>query len=402
MLALSVEAQLPLIAVTTRDVQNFPEVVHHVTGKKVIRWMPNAKLEPNKVYFYPPPLGKPVELPFTEIYDMFVETGSSLIVVNPKDVREPMFNAGEVPVPRSMLLERLMHVVSDKKKAEELLRGLGGCTWKEAAELARLTMARDHSLTVDGIMATRRTTFLGANGLTPVDCKQPFYAAPASLVTWLKKEKAFFLNETDPRLVPRGLLFDGPPGTGKTSGAKWLAENLGVPLYRIDIGGTKSKWVGESEGRMLQNLQRIDNEAPAVVLFDEVEKVFTTDNHDSSGTTTTMLSQLLWWLAERRSRILVVMTTNKAKMLPKELYREGRIDEVMWLTGLNAENSIYFMKGLLDTFKLKGTPSASELKALLETIQPVAPGKLPTEQLYAQASLTKAVYSFVKKQRSAQ
>lgn len=398
MLALAVEAQLPLIAVTTRDVQNFPEVVHHVTGKKVIRWMLNNKLEPNRVYFYPPPLGKPIELPFTEIYDSLVEIGSSLIVVNPKDVREPMFNAGEVPVPRSMLLERLMHVVSDKKKAEGLLRGLGGCTWKEAAELARLTMARDHSLTVDGLMATRRTTFLGSNGLTPVDCKQPFYAAPLPLVSWLKKEKSFFLTETDPRLVPRGLLFDGPPGTGKTSGAKWLAENLGVPLYRIDIGGTKSKWVGESEGRMLQNLQRIDNEAPAVVLFDEVEKVFTTDNHDSSGTTTTMLSQLLWWLAERRSRILVVMTTNKAKVLPKELYREGRIDEVMWMSGLNAENSIVFMRGLLDTFKLKGTPSASGMTTLLKTVQPIGG---TTEDLYAQAALTKAVYSFVKKQRSA-
>ena len=52
------------------------------------------------------------------------------------------------------------------------------------------------------------------------------------------------------------------------------------------------------------------------------------------GTTTTMMSQLLWWLAEHKSRVLTIMTTNNSKVLPKELYREGRIDEVMWFSGL--------------------------------------------------------------------
>ena len=55
----------------------------------------------------------------------------------------------------------------------------------------------------------------------------------------MTKEKAFFLTGDDPRLRPRGLMFDGEPGTGKTSAAKWIAEQFGVPLYRQDVGGAK-------------------------------------------------------------------------------------------------------------------------------------------------------------------
>ena len=96
-------------------------------------------------------------------------------------------------------------------------------------------------------------------------------------------EKPFFLTGTDPRLIPRGLLFDGLPGTGKTAGAKWVAEQFGVPLYRVDIGGTKNKYVGQSEANMLMNLARIDGEEPAVALIDEVEKVFSTGIHDTAA-----------------------------------------------------------------------------------------------------------------------
>src|SRR5581483_7259547 len=126
-----------------------------------------------------------------------------------------------------------------------------------------------------------------------------FYAPDDKLAAWIKKERTFFLHEKDDRLVPRGLLFDGPPGVGKTSGAKFIAEQWGVPLYRVDIGGTKNKWLGESEANWLANLSRLDNEEPCIALFDEIEKAFSVQHgHGDSGTTTTMLSQLLWWLAE--------------------------------------------------------------------------------------------------------
>ena len=55
-------------------------------------------------------------------------------------------------------------------------------------------MARDKSLTVQGLMTTRKSSFQASKGLTQVDSGQGFYAPPAELVEWVAAEKAFFLT----------------------------------------------------------------------------------------------------------------------------------------------------------------------------------------------------------------
>ncbi len=390
MLKLAVAATLPLIAVTTRDVLNLPDVLKEITGKTPQSWLPNQKLDSGALYMLLHPSS--AKLPLVDVYKKLVKAEATLVLVNPDKIVEPMFNAGEVPTPRRMILKFMKEVVDDLGKATQLSRGLGGCTLKEAAELARLTMARDNSLTINGLMQTRKSSFQASNGLAQVDTKQDFYDPPEQLAGWIDKEKMFFLEAKDHRLMPRGLLFDGPPGTGKTAGAKYVAAQWGIPLYRVDIGGTKNKYVGESEQNMLTNLSRLDHEEPCVALLDEVEKVFSTATNDSSGTTSTMLSQLLWWLAERRSKVLVVMTTNNAKALPKELYREGRIDETMWFGGVQGKQAIIFVQSVLKSLGVGGWSALN----LAEIVKATAgmPGDGGTS--YTQAALTKATYSWVK------
>jgi hypothetical protein len=68
-------------------------------------------------------------------------------------------------------------------------------------------------------------------------------------------------------------LFAGPPGTGKTMAAEIVARELGIGLYRIDLSGTVSKWIGETE----KNLDRIfgaAESANAALLFDEADALF--------------------------------------------------------------------------------------------------------------------------------
>ena len=392
MLKLAIEAQLPLVAAHTRDTLNLPSVLMEITKKKPTPWTPQAKAEAGVLYYYL--FDKKIEVNWMTVYSMMVGKESTLLVVNPPKIDEPMFDAGEIPVPRSLMMSFMKAVVTSEAKATELLRGLGGCTVKEAAELARLTMARDNSLTVGGLMETRKSSFQASRGLTQVDVKQTFYQPPAQLSTWLAAERKFFLTGTDLRLIPRGLLMDGPPGTGKTAASKWLAEQLGVPLYRVDVGGAKSKWMGGSEENMLLSLARVDAEEPCVVLIDEVEKVFSKENHDVSGTTSTMMSQLLWWLAEHKSRVLTVMTTNKAAALPKELYREGRIDKVLWFDGLEWEAATDFVKAVLGTF-----PKVKWVDKDLDAIKNRAfegDAKKTQPMRASQAKLTEAVYTFVK------
>ena len=157
MLKLAIDAQLPVIAVSTRDTMNLAIVLKHITKKPVIPWVANMPVTPGNLYMHV--YTRAVELKLFQIYDKMVKAECTFLIVNPPKIDEPMFDAGEVPVPRELLMKFMSVITSDEKKSELLLRGLGGCTLKEAAELSRLTMARDSSLTVDGLTATRTQFF---------------------------------------------------------------------------------------------------------------------------------------------------------------------------------------------------------------------------------------------------
>lgn len=80
------------------------------------------------------------------------------------------------------------------------------------------------------------------------------------------------------------LLLSGPSGTGKTLAAEVLAGTLGLDLFRIDLSGVVSKWIGETE----KNLRRVFDAAEAggaVLFFDEADALFgkrseVKDSHD--------------------------------------------------------------------------------------------------------------------------
>jgi ATPase family associated with various cellular activities (AAA) len=80
----------------------------------------------------------------------------------------------------------------------------------------------------------------------------------------------------------RTLLF-GPSGTGKTLAAGWLATQLGLPLYRVDLSAITSKYIGETEKNLAQLLARAE-QAEVVLLFDEADSLFgkRTDVKDSN------------------------------------------------------------------------------------------------------------------------
>jgi hypothetical protein len=79
------------------------------------------------------------------------------------------------------------------------------------------------------------------------------------------------------RLTPLGrgttALFAGPSGTGKTMAAQVLARSLGLDLYRVDLAGVVSKYIGETE-KHLRELFEACERAPVLLLFDEADALF--------------------------------------------------------------------------------------------------------------------------------
>jgi SpoVK/Ycf46/Vps4 family AAA+-type ATPase len=68
-------------------------------------------------------------------------------------------------------------------------------------------------------------------------------------------------------------LFSGLSGTGKTMAARGVASALRLPLYRVDLAGVVSKWVGETEKNLRDALNAAEA-AGAVLLFDEGDALF--------------------------------------------------------------------------------------------------------------------------------
>jgi hypothetical protein len=79
-------------------------------------------------------------------------------------------------------------------------------------------------------------------------------------------------------------LFAGPSGTGKTMAAQVLARSLGLDLYRVDLAGVVSKYIGETEEH-LRTLFEACERAQVLLLFDEADALFgkrtqVSDAHD--------------------------------------------------------------------------------------------------------------------------
>jgi hypothetical protein len=121
----------------------------------------------------------------------------------------------------------------------------------------------------------------------------------------------------------RGLsaLFAGPSGTGKTMAAEVIAGELELDLYKIDLSGVVSKYIGETE----KNLERIFGQAQdsnAILFFDEADALFgkrseTKDAHDRYANIE--ISYLLQKIEEYDG--VVILTSNLRQNLDEAFLR---------------------------------------------------------------------------------
>jgi hypothetical protein len=117
-------------------------------------------------------------------------------------------------------------------------------------------------------------------------------------------------------------LFAGPSGTGKTMAAEIIAGDLGLDLWRVDLAGVVSKYIGETE----KNLKRVFDAAEsggAVLFFDEADALFgkrseVKDSHDRYANIE--ISYLLQRM-EAYSGLAVLATNMKAYLDPAFLRR---------------------------------------------------------------------------------
>jgi SpoVK/Ycf46/Vps4 family AAA+-type ATPase len=156
------------------------------------------------------------------------------------------------------------------------------------------------------------------------------------LKNWLRKRRTAFSDRARDYGLPqpKGALLIGVQGCGKSLTAKAVASLWSLPLLRLDVGRIFSGIVGSSEERMRRAIQTAESIAPAMLWLDEVEKGFAgtqSSSFSDAGTTSRVFGTFVTWLQEKEAPVFVIATANDIKILPPELLRKGRFDEIFFV-----------------------------------------------------------------------
>ncbi len=116
-------------------------------------------------------------------------------------------------------------------------------------------------------------------------------------------------------------LFSGASGTGKTMAARAIATELRLPLYRVDLAGVVSKWVGETEKNLREALAAAES-AGAVLLFDEGDALFGKRGEVSRGSDRYANTEVAYLLqAVEAYDGVAIVTTNLRSNIDKAFER---------------------------------------------------------------------------------
>ena len=134
---------------------------------------------------------------------------------------------------------------------------------------------------------------------------------------------------------PRGVIILGVQGCGKSLCARSVAGEWKLPLVKFDTAAVYDKYIGETEKRIRKVFQVAEGLAPCVLWIDELEKVFAGSEPDSAsadaGVSSRLLASFLSWMQDRKAAVFVAATCNNVTVLPPELIRKGRFDELFFV-----------------------------------------------------------------------
>ena len=228
---------------------------------------------------------------------------------------------------------------SDIREAASILNGVT----RIEAENVIATLIAKREITredMDEVRFAKDRLFSNISGLEKIDVDESIISVGglAGLRKWLDEKKELLKVEKKDLLKakglrsPRGILLVGVPGCGKSLSAKAISASGKLPLYRLDFATVQGSYVGQSEQQLKDALTTAENVSPCILWIDEIEKGLSgAGSSNDGGVSTRMVGQFLFWLQESKKQVFVVATANDVSMLPSELLRRGRFDELFFI-----------------------------------------------------------------------
>lgn len=190
---------------------------------------------------------------------------------------------------------------------------------------------------VSGVRALRDSTPKAAAALVDADTRLPLVrtdpvgterTAPVleenvqRLVDQVINERRAADKLTAAGLVPvRSVLMSGPPGVGKTLTAGWLAGQLNLPLYTLDLASVMSSFLGRTGANVRAVLNHAQQE-PCVLLLDEFDAIAKRRDDDADvGELKRLVTVILQTIDDWTPLSLLVAATNHGELLDPAVWR---------------------------------------------------------------------------------
>jgi len=276
------------------------------------------------------------------------EIESSLAVIDllPPDLTELVeFLRSEA----DQITAREAHADTSEEILYQLARTLQGLTLDEARHAVRRALLAGRSLGVESAPALleEKRIVIKRSGVIEYVANSTSIEEIGGLETlkkWLlERRKLFQQRDTlSIDIVPKGVLVMGIPGCGKSLSVKAIASCFELPLYRIDMIEIFSGRHGKPEGAFVEACRRLESLAPAIVWFDEIEMGIT--SADAGGQQGRIFAFFLTWMQEKEAGLFVAATANRIDLLPAEMIRKGRFDEVFFVDLPQDEERIAIFK----------------------------------------------------------
>ncbi|RQW78417.1 MAG: AAA family ATPase [Geobacter sp.] len=151
---------------------------------------------------------------------------------------------------------------------------------------------------------------------------------------WMaRRERAFGVEKIAAGMnMPKGVLLMGIAGCGKSLIVKAIAAEWRLPLIRLDMAAIYEGTHGTPESSLRKAFKTAEAIAPCVLWIDEIEAGISSQGFKAEGgASSRVLGSFLTWMQEKRAPVFVAATANAIEMLPAEVLRKGRFDEIFYV-----------------------------------------------------------------------
>jgi SpoVK/Ycf46/Vps4 family AAA+-type ATPase len=279
------------------------------------------------------------------------------VLVVPEELKRDMV-VYELPMPDVNEVERtLMGIISASPQASKLTESL-------TPELKDRLVKSALGLSLDQVARAFRSALIGRTTIDPslidvvIEEKGQMIRKSGilNLVThrpaledigglenlkdWLRKRSEILTSggKSFGLQLPKGVLITGLSGCGKSLCAKVFASFWQVPLLHLDMARLYDGTMGEPEEALQISIRTAESVAPCVLWIDEIEAGISIQSQKAGGgTQSRVFASFLTWMQEKSAFVFIAATANVIELLPPEVLRKGRFDQIFFVTLPNAQ-----------------------------------------------------------------